>query len=96
MIQRISEIADTIDPSIKSTYDCGSKYLDGRLPMLDLKLWIGKDSKNKWKLMHTHYIKDVSSRYLIHAKSSHQYTMKLNVLVNEGLRILRNTSLHLE
>ena len=96
VIQRISEIADTIDPSIKSTYDCGSKYQDGRLPMLDLKLWIGKDSKNKWKLMHTHYIKDVSSRYLIHARSSHPYTMKLNVLVNESLRILRNTSLHLE
>ena len=45
--------------------------------------------------MHTHYMKDVSSRYLIHARSGHPSSMKVNVLVNEGLRILRNTSTHL-
>jgi hypothetical protein len=92
VVRRISEIADTIDPSIKSTYDYGSKYEDGRLPMLDLKMWIGKDPTGTWRILHSHYMKDVSSRFLIHERSSHPNTMKLNVLVNEGLRILRNTS----
>ena len=95
VIRRISQIADTIDPAIKSTYDCGSKYADNRLPLLDLKTWIGKGQDESWKLMHTHYMKDVSSRYLIHARSGHPSSMKMNVLVNEGLRILRNTSTHL-
>ena len=71
VMQRVSEIADTIDPSIKSTFDYGSRYDDRRLPMLDIKSWIGKDSGGAWKLLHCHYMKDVSSRYLIHAKSSH-------------------------
>ena len=64
--------------------------------MLDLKLWIGKDANDQWKLLHTHYMKDVSSRYLIHARSSHPTNMKHNVLINEGLRTLRNTSMHLD
>ena len=40
-------------------------------------------------------MKDVSSRFLIHARSAHPSNMKLNVLVNEGLRVLRNCSIHL-
>ena len=92
VITRISQIADTIDPAIKSTYDVGSNYEDGRLPMLDLKLWIGQRNDGTWKILHSHYMKDVSSRYVIHARSSHPISMKINVLVNEGLRILRNTN----
>ena len=96
VIRKISELADTIDPSIRSTYDYGKNYSDSRLPMLDLKLWIGTDISNQWRILHTHYMKDVSSRYLIHERSSHPSKMKYNVLVNEGLRILRNTSIHLD
>ena len=95
VISKISQIADTIDPAIKSTYDVGGNYADKKLPLLDLKTWIGKDLDNSWKLLHTHYMKDVSSRYLMHARSGHPNSMKLNVLINEGLRILRNTSIHL-
>ena len=32
---------------------------------------------------------------LIHARSSHPNAMKVNVLVNEGLRLLRNTNVYL-
>ena len=95
VVQKISEIADTIDPCIRTTYDYCSNYADGRVPMLDLKIWIGKDDNNEWKILHTHYMKDVSSRFLIHARSSHPSNMKTNVLVNEGLRILRNCNIHL-
>ena len=63
--------------------------------MLDLKLWIGKDEIGEWKILHTHYMKEVSSRYLIHARSSHPNNMKFSTLVNEGLRILRNCNVNL-
>ena len=93
--RKISLIADTIDPSIKSTYDFGSKYADKRLPMLDLKMWIEKDRNGIWRIMHSHYMKEVSSKYLIYQRSCHPSNMKLSVLVNEGLRICRNISIHL-
>ena len=32
--------------------------------MLDLKMWIGKDSTGTWRILHSHYMKDVSSRFL--------------------------------
>ena len=65
MIKKVSEIANTIDACIQSTYDYGSKYEDGRVPMLDLKLWIGENESGEYKVLHTHYMKEVSSRYLI-------------------------------
>ena len=37
-------------------------------------------------------MKDVSSRAVINERSSHPKSMKKNVLVNEALRILRNSS----
>ena len=95
VIKKVSEIANTIDKNIKSTYDYGSKYEDGRLPMLDLKLWIGQNEEGNYKILHTHYMKEVSSKFLIHEKSSHPDNIKFNTLVNEGLRILRNCSTHL-
>ena len=36
VIKKVSKIANTIDACIQSTYDYGSKYEDGRVPMLDL------------------------------------------------------------
>ena len=45
--------------------------------------------------MHSHYMKEVSSKYLLHQRSSHPCNMKFNVLVNEGLRVCRNISIYL-
>ena len=88
VIKKVSEIANTIDACIQSTYDYSSKYEDGRVPMLDLKLRIGENESGEYKVLHTHYMKEVSSRYLIHERSSHPDNMKFTALVNEG--ILRN------
>ena len=43
-----------------------------------------------------HYMKDLSSRHLLNYRSAHPENMKINVLVNEALRIMRNCSQHLE
>jgi hypothetical protein len=41
-------------------------------------------------------MKDVSSRHLLNYRSAHPEAMKLNVLVNEALRIMRNCSEQLD
>ena len=64
--------------------------------MLDLCLWIGKSADGKLRVLYEHYMKSVSSRYLLSYRSAHPESMKINVLVNEALRILRNCSGHLE
>ena len=53
------EIANTIHSSIKVTGDIPSRYDDSRLPILDLKIWIGEIEEKKFKIITSHYIKDV-------------------------------------
>ena len=43
-------------------------------------------------MLNEHFMKDVSSRYLLSYRSAHPESMKINVLVNEALRIMRNCS----
>ena len=92
----VQNIANEIDPCIKTTIDYGSQHNDNKLPVLDLKIWIGKNAAGEAKIIYTHYIKDVSTRAVIHANSAHPENVKLNVLVNEAGRILRNCSIDLK
>ena len=91
-LRTIIEKANSIHPSIRVTGDIPSKYQDDRLPILDLKVWIGEAEQDVYKVITSHYMKEVSSRAVINEKSSHPRNMKKNVLVNEALRILRNSS----
>ena len=91
-MDKVKTIADNIDPSLKVTTDFTCNHEDGRLPVLDLKVWIGKDRNDEIKILYSHYMKDVASRMTIHYRSSHSITMKKNVMVNELSRIFRNCS----
>ena len=95
VMEKVRAIANTIHPKTKATCDYGSNYEDGKLPMLDIKIWIGESTSGESKIMYEHYMKDVSSRHVINYRSAHPEDMKVNVLVNEALRILRNCSEHL-
>ena len=88
--------ANTIDKSIQVTYDHRSKYDDRRLPVLDVKVWIDLCKDGKYRLLHSHYIKDVSTRLVIHSRSAHAPNAKFNICVNEAIRILKNCSPHIE
>ena len=91
-MDRLIELADDIDENLSVTGDCTENYEDGKLPSLDLKMWIEEDTGGRYKLKHEHYMKSVSSRMVINANSAHGKTMKENVNVNECMRIIRNTS----
>ena len=89
-LRECMEIADSIHPSIKVTGDIPANYTDKRLPILDLKVWIGEIQPGIYKIITSHYMKDVSTRAVINNRSSHPIEMKQNVMVNEVMRILRN------
>ena len=96
IISYIKCLADSIHESIKVTGDIPSNYEDNRLPILDLKVWIGEITTGTYKVITSHYMKTVSSRAVINKDSSHSENMKLNVMVNESMRILKNCSQYLE
>ena len=65
IMERVKQLANTIHSNIKATCDYGSNYEDGKLPMLDIKMWIGESARNGTKILYEHYMKDVSSRHLL-------------------------------
>ena len=59
-------------------------------------MWIGNDRENERKILHTHYMKDVSSKKVIQENSAHGERMKQNVLVNDMCRVMGNCSERIE
>ena len=89
-LKQCMQIADDIHPSIQVTGDIPTNYNDNRLPILDLKVWIGEVQPGVYKAITSHYMKDVSTRAVINCRSSHPSLMKKNVMANEIMRIFRN------
>ena len=96
VMECVKFMAESIDPNLTVSTDVCGKYPDRRLPILDIKVWIGEDSGGTVRIMHTHYMKDVSSRLVMSAESSHGDSMRMNVMVNELVRVMRNCSVYLE
>ena len=84
----LTNVANSIHPSITVKADYPSKNLDGKMPLLDLKLWVSEEEEVKFGF----YAKSVSSKYFIPYRSSHSQSMKRSMLANEGMRRLLNIS----
>lgn len=97
VMERIQVIADSVLECIKVEVDCGYNHPEkqGRVPVLDVEVWIGKGGDGRLKIMHSHYVKDVANRLVMLSRSAHGETTKRNVMVNEICRILKNCSLYL-
>ena len=87
-------MAAHIHPSIRLTIDSPSKHADGKVPMLDVKMWIAEVNGEK-KIMYEHYEKEMTTKAVIHAKSAIPIQIKRTVLSQEMLRILLHCSRHL-
>ena len=96
VMECVKSMADGIDPSLTVSTDVCGNYPDRRLPILNVKVWIGEDSEGTVRILHTHYMKDVSSRLVMGAESSHGSRMRMNVMVNELLTVMRNCSVYLD
>ena len=83
----LTEVANTIHQSTNVKSDFPSKNTDGKMPLLDVKLWVHEE-QIKFGL----YSKEMSSKFFIPFRSAHSQSMKRRMLANEGLRRLLNMS----
>ena len=83
----IKSVANTITPMIQMDEDYPSNHPTGRLPILDLEVWV----ENK-RIHHQFYKKPMASRKLVQAKSAFSTSKKRSILMEEGLRRLQNCS----
>ena len=87
----LQSVANTIHPSIRSTIDYPSRYVDGKVPMLDVKMWI-KLIESRYFIVYEHYEKEMTTKAVIHASSAIPFKVKRTVLTQEMLRILLHCS----
>ena len=92
----IKQIGDSIHSSIVLESDVPSNHEDRKVPILDLKVWIEEieteDGKMRRRLMHEFYIKEVSSKLLIHRDAALSIGMKRTILTQQCLRVMLNCS----
>ena len=84
----LRDIANSIDKNIIMEPDVPSLHPNGRVPVLDLEVWV--DEMNK--IQHSFFKKPVSSPYTILYNSALPAQTKRNSLFQEGLRRFRNIS----
>ena len=90
-MQLLQRIASHIHPSIRSTIDYPSNNADGKVPMLDVKMWITVINERR-RIMYEHYEKDMSTKAVINVKSAIPTKNKRTVMTQEMLRILLHCS----
>ena len=83
----LREIANEIDVNIQMEVDVCSWHEDGRLPVLDLGMFVANDC-----VEYSFYRKPVNSPFQILYRSALNNQTKRASLLQEGLRRLRNTS----
>ena len=91
----LQKVANEIHPSIRVTIDFPSNHECGRLPVLDVQQWIGDvlvDGVQKKQILHSHYMKEMSSKSLISKDSALAVRAKMNILSADLLRVMRNVS----
>ena len=74
-MKTLMEVADSIDQNIQFTTDSPENHIDGRMPVLDLKVWVSNG-----KLLHSFYKKEVASEYTILERSAMSMGTKRNTI----------------
>ena len=83
----MKKIADSLVPSIQFTTDYPTNNLSGMVPCLDVQMY--SDGKKIW---YTFYEKPMTCKSVIPSSSAHSKRMKISVMIEEGVRRLRNNS----
>jgi hypothetical protein len=86
----LQAIANSIHPQVQLTLDTPGNHTDGKMPVLDLKIWVQRDSHGLQSIHHTFYKKEVSSPYTILNKSAMSMSVKRETHFQEALRRMRN------
>ena len=102
-MRELRKMGNSISSMIQLEEDYPSKNTDGKLPILDLKVWVedvreeeGDLDSAKAKLFYQYYRKPMANWLLMAAISAMPGSVKRTALTQYGLRILRNTKLEVE
>ena len=90
----LQEVASYIHPSIRLTIDYPSKHAEGKVPMLDVRMWI-TEVEGECKVVYEYYEKEMTTKAVIHARSAMATQTKRTVLTQKVLRILLRCSKHI-
>ena len=88
VIERIQAIGNQIHKSIQLEADYPSRYEEGKVPILDVRVWV--DSNNK--ILYEYYAKQVSSKSVVDFRSAMSLRDKRTVLTQDILRIILRCS----
>ena len=93
--RRTAEIVRTVASEIFDcllfTADSPTANVGGKMPVLDLQVWLEKDEQGVNHIRHQFYEKPMSSQLVIHKQSAMSWTIKRSALVSEVFRRLFNT-----
>ena len=97
IMKKVKEMGNEIHPSIQLETDYPSKNPDKKMPLLDVKIWTEKRSRQhgaeeETVILHEYYHKDVASKRVVHAKTAMSTKQKRTILTQEMLRILLRCS----
>ena len=87
----LQSIANEIHEMIQLTIDFPSIYPEKRMPILDMKVWIGSDSN----IQYIFYEKPMRSNLVVGKNSALPEAMKMRTLTQEAYRRIHYTHLNL-
>ena len=82
----LQQIADDLDKDIQFEADVGVNHESGKIPCLDLKVWV----EGGRKVLFEFYKKEIASKFTVLQRSALGGSTKRNTLFQEALRRLRN------
>ena len=92
MMNLLKDIANKMIKMITWEEDITDSYEDGKLPVLDLKMFLDKkDFESEEPLKFEFYQKQIANKRVIYASSAMPRSVKFSTLVEELNRRLRNT-----
>ena len=94
-MKRLQQIGNSIQRNITVTVDFPSKHENGRMPILDTEQWINNVQVVdviKPQIMHSHYSKPMASKYVCLKDSTMPHQNKMNIFINDLIRIMWNVS----
>ena len=104
MMREVQKMANTIEKDIQLTMDVPSNHPDGKLPVLDLKMWVEsrRDGEGEGgrvdegevehqEIMYQFYEKEMVAPRVIGRESVLPERVKLTTLTQEIIRVKKNT-----
>ena len=78
LIEKLVDIANSVEKSIVMEVDTCRKHSDGKLPILDMKCWLDHEGY----AVYQHYEKSVATKLVISSKSAHSNSCKRSVHIS--------------